>query len=358
MEAPAGQEQGKVAPEATGEQLAEPMGAPEEKKKNFTVTVRPLGSSEEGTLVGEYDTLYAAMENCKENDLLNEYVITLNKDYDIPETEGVCDRQQVNILLKSAEGKTCTLKRFGDQLVFYVRAECKMRTENIILDGNKDGELTFLSKNGELTLGNGTVVQNFIDVPAADGPAIYLTESSTLNIEDGVIVRENKGNKQGGVIGDNSNETKINISGGLFENNAFNNAFSTYGGVLATYGTLNITGGIFRKNSAEYGGAICVFKGSINIKNATFEENTALKGGAIEAYHTGDFLIEDETILPCDTNNATIEGCTFSNNGVDDDSDSTRSTRSGGALFVGASKNVSIKNNKFIKNTAEDELHP
>lgn len=161
--------------------MQNPVGGTE---KTFTVTKRSVGSTGDGALVGEFDTLFDAFGVCSQNDQSNEYVITVNKDYDIPANEGVWSRQDVNILLKSAQGKTCTLKRLGTRLIFYVSHDCKMRVENIILDGNKDGELTFVSENGQLTLGNGTVVQNFIDVPSYDGPAIYLTGNSTLNIED------------------------------------------------------------------------------------------------------------------------------------------------------------------------------
>lgn len=319
VEAPAAQKQGKVAPEATSEQLAEPMRTPGEKK-TFTVTVRPLDGTGEETLVGEYDTLYDAMENCKENDLSNEYVVTLNKDYAIPSDEGVWDRRYINLLLKSAEGKKYTLKRLGTRLVFYVSDDCKMRTENIILDGNKDGELTFLSENGELTLGNGTVVQNFIDVPSYDGPAIFLL-SGTLNILEGVTIENCVSNTKGGVI-EARKGTTVNISGGTFRNNKSN---TSDGGFLAAYGKLNITGGTFGYNEAKKtGGAIIIGKNeTAEVENAIFKGNKASTGGAIYAL-----------------SKANISDTTFDGN----------EAKWGGAIF--ATKGLILEKSKFINNSA------
>lgn len=247
--------------------------------KTFTVNKRVVGNTEDGTIVGNYDTLYAAFEACTQNDQTNEYVITVNNDYEIPKNEAVLSVQDVNILLKSAKGKKCTLKRLGTRVIFYVPRNCRMRVENVILDGNNDGELTFLTGNGELTLGKGTDVRNFIDVPSASGPAIYLTDSSTLNIEDGAIIKDNRSDANGGAIGANDDTTTININGGTF----INNSSSKYGGVIATWGTLNVNGGTFEKNKSPYGGAIAAFKTATpTISNATFKGNTAdEEGGAI-----------------------------------------------------------------------------
>lgn len=286
--------------------MQNPVGGTE---KTFTVTKRSVGSTGDGALVGEFDTLFDAFGVCAQNDQSNEYVITVNKDYDIPEDEGVWSRQDVNILLKSAEGKTCTLKRLGTRLIFYVSHDCKMRVENIILDGNKDGELTFVSENGQLTLGKGTVVQNFIDVPSYDGPAIYLSGEGALNIEDGVAIKDNKSDltdgyyagviyaaenstvnikggeftnnrsneKSGGVIRSSSNAV-VNISGGTFENNSAEKT----GGVIQAYGKVNISGGTFKNNKASSGGAV-YSSGELSISKTTFENNTANWGGAIFA---------------------------------------------------------------------------
>lgn len=331
--------------EVSDERVAEPVKAPG-GGKTFTVTVRPLDGTGQETLVGEYDTLYDAMGNCEQEDMSNEYVITLNKDYDIPENEAVYSRTSINILLKSAEGKTYTLKRKGTRPVFYVSKKCKMRTENMILDGNNDGELTLLSENGELTLGSGTVVQNFIDVDSYTGPAIYLTDRSTLNIEDGAIVRNNKGNKNGGIIGADTEYSTINISGGLFENNKC----GTYGGVIATWGNLNVTGGTFKKNSAPYGGAITAFKtAQTTISNAKFIENESKQGGGILSYK--DIHVANTSF---EANKATWGGAVFARKAMDLNKvtfNDNQATKQGGAMYL-SSGDSTITDSEFTQNHA------
>ena len=315
--------------------------------KTFTVTKRSLGSTEEGELVGEYDTLYDAFGACSQNDMLNEYVITVNKDYDIPADESVWSRQDVNILLKSAQGKTCTLKRLGTRLIFYVAKNCNTRVENIILDGNNDGELTFVSENGELTLGKGTVVQNFIDIPLYDGPAIYLTNKATLNIEDGAIIQNNKGKKNGGAIEAND-ETTINISGGTFTGNSC----EKFGGAVATWGKLNINGGTFEKNGAPYGGAIAVFKKSTaNIENATFTENSSKQGGAIISWN--ELRVKSSNF---EGNKATWGGAIFSSKKLtlsESTFNKNKVSSAGGAIY--ASQGVELNNVSFDENIANKQ---
>lgn len=349
-------------------------------KKTFTVTKRPVGGEEE-TQVGEYDTFADAIENCSQSDLTNLYIITVNKDYDIPETEYCYAKTSSNILIKSAEGKTCTIKRLGTRCVFEASTNCKVRTENIIFDGHSDGEFTFLSKNGELTLGQGTVVQNFIDVPSADGPAIYMIDNSKLNIEKGALIQDNNSNTAGGVI-QAYNGTTVNISGGTFKNNKSN---TSDGGAIAAYGTLNITGGTFEGNEAnKTGGAVLIgSRATASISNATFKDNKASTGGAV--YSLNDFTVSDTTfenneanwggalfaskkitlngssferngakkdggaIYANNANNSVIEGCNFKNNSAPNE----KAAKQGGAIYVTSSNSFSIKNNTFTKNAAQ-----
>lgn len=288
--------------------------------KTFTVTKYPVGDPSQEELVGEYDTFFDSMGACKQGDLGNQYVITMNKDYNIPTDEDVWSRSKVNIILKSAGENQYKLKRLGTRMGFYVSDGCNMKVKNIILDGNIDGEMTFISENGILTLGSGTIVQNFIDIPNADGPAIYLSGSSTLNIEDGAILQNNKGNDQGGVIASNSVTSIINIKGGVFRKNSCNK----YGGVISTWGNLNITGGVFEDNTAIYGGAIASFKkATTKIENATFKGNKASQGGAIINW-----------------NDISINNSVFNGN----------EATWGGAIF--SLKKLSLEKNKFKKNSA------
>ena len=292
--------------------------------KTFTVTKRHMGSTEDGELVGEYDTLLDAMGACKQEDLDNQYVVTMNNDYNVPKDEGVNDRSHVNILFRSATGQKYTLKRIGTRLCFYVSKNCNMRVENVILDGNNDGELTFISENGVLTLGEGTIVQNFIDVPSPDGPAIYLTGSSTLNIEDGVTLINNTGKRIGGVIGDNSKDTTININGGTFTENSC----AKWGGVIGSYGTVNISGGVFKGNSSREGGVIASY-GKLNITGGIFENNSATSNGGV-------IRLGQEAI-------ATITGASFNKN----------EANSGGAIYN--SNELTINEGVvFSENTSND----
>ena len=315
-------------------------------QKTFTVTKRSLGSTGDGALVGEYDTLYGAFGACEQNDQSYEYVITVNNDYDIPADEMVWSRQHVNILLKSAKGKTCTLKRLGTRLIFYVAKDCKMRVENIILDGNKDGELTFLSENGQLTLGNGTVVQNFIDVPTADGPAILVYPNCVLNIEEGAIVQDNTSNTQGGVIQARKDST-VNIRGGIFRNNKSN---TSDGGAIAASGVLNITGGTFENNEAKKtSGAIFIGKNnSASISNATFKGNKASTGGAI--YSSKEFSVSKTTF---ENNTAKWGGAIFASKKLtlnDSTFKNNKVISAGGALYLQGG--AEIKNSTFTENSS------
>ena len=278
-----------------------------EGEKTFTVTKRPVESTEDGELVGEYDTLMDAIGACKQEDLSNEYIVTMNKDYTVPKDEGVHDRSNVNILFKSAQGSTYTLKRLGTRLCFSVSKNCDMRVENVILDGNNDGELAFISENGELTLGEGTVLQNFMDTSSHDGPAINMSGSSTLNIEDAVIVQNNTGKRIGGVICGNSKDTTININGGTFTENSC----ARYGGVIASYGTINISRGIFNNNSSKEGGVIASY-GKLNITDGVFENNKAkTNGGAIRL---GQNAIASITGASFNKNEAKSGGAIYNSN--------------------------------------------
>lgn len=159
---------------------------------------------------------------------------------------------------------------------------CKLTVKNVILDGGNQTQFTFMTGNAELTLAKGTVFQNFVDNPDLDGPAIYLSGNSTLNIEDGVMVWDNRSvneaGNQPGVISLRDAGCTLNINGGTFKNNES----KKFGGVIFSRGTVNISGGTFKGNKATYGGAIASY-GELYITGGTFMENRAAQGGAILA---------------------------------------------------------------------------
>ena len=265
--------------------------------KAFTVTKKSVGSTDEGELVGEYDTFYKAIEACKQEDLSNQYVVTMNKDCNIPATEGAWGKSSVNILLKSRKGHTFTLKRLGDRDIMSVYSKCTFRIENVILDGNKDGQAFMVAggndpQGAHLILGKGAVIQNFKDIPYYDGTTFYLAEgNSILTIEDGAILQNNTAKESGGII-QGRGDTIINIKGGLFKNNSSESG----GGVLFTNGKLNITGGTFENNQGKYGGAFWIgSRSTATVENATFRKNKGniSYGGAI--WSSNEFKVKNST---------------------------------------------------------------
>lgn len=287
------------------------------------------------------------MGNCKQEDLTNEYVITMNSDYTIPEDEGLWGKNNVNMFWRSKEGKQYTLKRSNKDLVTLFEG-ATLRIENVILDGNNNAKAIGVM-SGTLTLGKGTIVQNFTEVQGFDGPAIYLTGSATLNIEEGAIIKDNRSDDQGGAIGANDETTTININGGSF----INNFSSKYGGAIATWGVLNINGGTFEKNKSPYGGAIAAFKKATpTISNATFKGNTANKqGGAIISW--SELSIENTTF---ENNEATWGGALYLQGGAEiTDSSFTEnsSTYNGGSIFSINDK-LNLNSSKFIKKSSNN----
>ena len=224
--------------ELSEEKTPDAQGEPASTDKPFTVTKRAYDNpSDPEEKVKDCDTLYEALEACKQEELGTLYIVTMNKNYDIPEAEHCLYTSSVNILLRSKEGEKYTLTRHGTRLVFGATKNCEFKTQNIIFDGNNDGEFTYVSEGGKLTLGDGTVVQHFIDVPNNSGPAIYLSGNpelnvdSILNIEFGAVIQNNKSeNPKGSVIKLDDLQCTLNINGGTFKGNQSN----YLGGVFAS----------------------------------------------------------------------------------------------------------------------------
>lgn len=314
--------------------------------KTFTLTKRPAGSTGDGLVVGEYDTFYDAMKNCKQEDLSNQYVITMNRDYDIPEDEMTWGKSEVNIQLRSSGNNQYTLRRKGYRDYCTLYENCKIIVQNVILDGNNDGQAFFIAENGNLTFDKGTIFRNFLDEEKLDGPAIYMSGNSILNIEDGVIVENNIGKKNGGVFEANSEQTTINVNGGIFRNNTC----TKFGGVIGSWGNLNIKGGRFENNKAGYGGAIASFKtANTKIENAIFDQNIAEEqGGAILNWSEID--VKNTKF---NKNKADFGGAIFSkkklvsaNNTFVDN----KASKSGGAIYLVS--DADVNNSSFEKNVA------
>lgn len=335
-----------------------PLKADPVSTKTFTVTKYPVADSSNETLVGEYDTFYKAIEACKQEDLSNQYVVTMNNDCNIPATEQSWGKSSVNILLKSREGHTFTLKRLGNRDIMTVYSKCTFRIENVILDGNNDGQACMVAGGddpdvAQLILGKGAVIQNFKDHEGYLGTTFYLAEgNSILTIEDGAVLQNNTAKESGGIIQARA-KTTINIKGGSFKNNSSESG----GGVLFTNGKLNITGGTFENNQGKYGGALWIgSKSTETVENATFRNNkttSSYGGGAI--WGSNEFKVKNSTFEKNQQNqpvgwggaiysvkNMTIEGSTFKEN----------EANVGGALAIHDGMKMTVKDSKFIGNSA------
>lgn len=357
--------------EISGEKVPEAVGEPA-TEKTFTVTKRLVGSTEDGELVGNYDTFYDAMGNCKQEDLSNEYVVTMNSDYTIPETEAMWGKSEVNILLKSKEENQFTLKRPNKDFITLFQG-VTLKIENVIIDGSANAKAIGVM-GGTLTLGKGAVVQNCTEYPNFDGPAIFVSSNGVLNIEEGAIIQNNNSDKAGGAI-QARNDSTVNISGGTFKNNHSN---KSDGGAIAAYGTINITGGTFEGNEAKKtGGAIligsratasisgAIFKGNkgrtsgaiysskeFSVSNTTFENNEAVWGGAIFA--SKKLTLSESTFKENTTTSA--GGALYLQGGADiKDSNFTSNSTvySGGAIFT--SQGVELNNVSFNENIANKQ---
>lgn len=350
----------KADPESTlsgGEEQLEKsmMRSPQPtEEKTFTVTKYPVGQPENEEPVGEYDTFHNAIQACKQEDLLNQYVVTMNRDYTIPATEGFWGKSHVNILLKSKEGHTYTLKRVGNRDIMSVDKKTTLRIENVILDGNNDGQ-AFMVAGGndpdgaQLILGKGCVIQNFKDTDY-DGTTFYLySGKSILTIEDGAVLQNNTAGKQGGGVIQGRENTIINIKGGLFKNNSTLSG----GGVLFTNGTLNITGGTFENNQGKYGGALWIgSRSTATVENATFRNNKAniSNGGAI--WNSNELKLKNSTFEGNQSHNwggaivgeksMTIENSTFNDN----------KASIGGAVAMYQTTKLTVKDSSFTENSA------
>ncbi|MDD7401428.1 MAG: InlB B-repeat-containing protein [Clostridiales bacterium] len=302
----------------------------EPAQKIFTVTKHPVNDASAEEPVGNYDTFYDAIGNCKQEDLGYQYIVTMNADYTIPADEASWGKSKVNIILRSQEGHRYTLKKTNTRVLLTLYNQCALQVENVILDGSNAGEAFFVPE-GTLTLGQGSVLQNFNDYEDADGPAIYVTGTGTVNILDGALIQNNKSDhKSSGVIQLNDKASTLNIYGGDFTNNQS----AYFGGVVLSWGTINISGGNFSQNFAKAsGGVIASYGGKVNITGGVFESNKAVENGGAIIFKSGD------------PDGLSISKTPFSNNSAE---------RRGGAIYV-KSDNVSLSDSSFSNNSAKTQ---
>ena len=388
--------------EISEEEVHEAVGEPAPGKK-FTLTKESGGTV---TTVGSYDKFYDAVSAMDVNDASSFFTIYVNKDATIPEGEmGGYHRSNNKFKLTSGEGGPYTLTREGEWGILAIQENSELTIENITLDGSGTSECLFISNNGKVTIGNKATLQNFVDSAKEDGPAIHMTGSSTLNIEEGAVIKDNKSDQKdgysAGVIYASENST-VNIKGGEFTNNHSNvkdggvirsgsnavvnisggtfkkNTAKRLGGVIQAYGKVNISGGTFEGNEASTGGVI--YAKNVSIQNAKFLTNKANWGGAVfaskkltlnettfnnnvansaggalylqgegdikDSEFTGNSSASDGGAVYCKNADLNVDGSTFDNNKSNEGR--------GGALFLTGQNNYTIKNSTIKNNKAKD----
>ncbi len=329
----------------------------------------------DGTELGQYDEIKDGWDEntilgmMKKTDKNASYVIEVTKDYEFEGTSRAII-SGLNITFTSKEGTSPVLTS-GNGMPHFFLKDGNYTFKNIILEG-KDGSTgggiyTHDDNQGiTITLDKGTVVKNCNYI---DAPYFYRTlvirdayddgKDSTLIINDGVTIENNKLNSQNGGSPISVRENcKLIVNGGEFKNNEaqynrtgggviFNeegaetiinggnfegNKAAGYGGAIINYGKLTVNKGTFKGNEASNGGAICSLADNnvLIVNGGTFENNkiTGTLGGAIVA--DNKVSIENANFV----GNASVKG-------------------KGGAIFVRNSNNASIKNNTFNNNTAK-----
>ena len=145
----------------------------------------------------------------------------------------------------------------------------------------------FFGKYVDVNISSGNIHDNFTE----RGGALALEHGSLVmsngNLHDNKASRDFSGN--GGAF--YLDDSKSQISGGTFKNNAANG----YGGALVTFGgNHTIAGGDFRDNRAQkWGGAFLGNGGKITIKGGSFTGNSAgTSGGAVAFGGEAEAIIE------------------------------------------------------------------
>lgn len=359
-----------------------------------------------GTELGQYDEIKDGWDETtilgmmKKTDPNGSYIIEVTKNY---EFEGASRAiiSGLNVTFTSKEGTSPVLTS-GNGMPHFFLKDGNYTFRNIILEGKSGstggGIYTHDDNHGiTIALDRGTVIRNcnYIDAPYRYRTLVIRDEyddgkDSTLIINDGVTIENNKLNSQNGGSPISVRENcKLIVNGGDFKNNEaqynrtgggviFNeegaqtiinggkfegNKAAGYGGAIINYGKLTINAGTFKENEASNGGAISSTSSNseLNINGGTFEnnKNTDKWGGAIVAKNKiniknasfkGNISGNGGVIFAYDADGITIENCNFNNNSATNE----KTVKQGGALFVNGGKNVSIKNNTFTKNIALD----
>lgn len=177
-----------------------------------------------------------------------------------------------------------------------VQEGAQVELENVTLDGNKISfSRSALLFRGNVTLKNGTVIENFKSTGGSGSSAGYkgviaVYQNGVLNIYDGVTIRKNECGS--GIIAlyqeDDGNPNKkpssaiVNMYGGTIKGNTVKTLISDMGVIWNWCGNLNISGGTVIAEGGEYAvhtqGNYSVYNAKTVISGGTF---TGVKNGAI-----------------------------------------------------------------------------
>lgn len=323
-----------------------------------------------GTELGQYDNIgndiITMMKNTDPN---GSYIIEVTKDYEFEGTSRSII-SGLNITFTSKEGNSPILTS-GNGMPHFFLKDGNYTFKNIILEGKSDstggGIYTQDDNQGiTITLDKGTVIRNcnYIDAPYRYRTLVIRDEyddgnDSTLIINDGVTIENNKLNSQNGGSPISVRENcKLIVNGGEFKNNE-SQYNRTGGGVIFNEEGAEtiINGGTFEGNKAAgYGGAIINY-GKLTVNNGTFKGNQASNGGAICSLADNNELIVNGGRFENNKITGTLGGAIVADNKVSVENANFVGNASakgkGGAIFVRNSNNASIKNNTFNNNTAK-----
>lgn len=167
----------------------------------------------------------------------------------------------------------------------------------------------------------------------------YINWGDKLSITDSKFVDNHAPKAEGGAI------YSFRPKEGYLDNNTFENNTALRTGTIMLQGTLwfksttDIVNCKFNHNSADVfiGGVYYGNVGNSIVKNCEFNDNSGgLQTGALQGY---------------ESHNLTIDNCTFNHNTVLTD-DTSHSEGNGGAIFLQETRNCTVINSKFIKNSA------
>ena len=203
---------------------------------------------------------------------------------------------------------------------------------------NVSGGAVYATSSNYMAIEESSFSKNTANGTGSNNGGGAIWTSSSYGTIDNVNLTENSAYKQGGAIF-YSNAKNQTINNSAFSKNTANGTTSSNGGAIYYYSSStnsSIENTNFTENSAKAsGGAIYYATNAVNssIKNADFNENSApTSGGAIYSA----------------TKNQTIADSSFSKNTANGST-----TSKGGAIYYSSAVNTSIENTNFTENSAK-----